>query len=222
MRMKRFSVVIFLLLSFLLASASSRVSVRIWSSVRGMGDMSSELYFYPAPDSLNAHIAVIVCPGGSYNHMLGIKKEGFEVAEWLNSQGINAFVLRYRVGSEGYHHPAMIEDFQRSIQIVRARAQIYGIDAHKVGAMVFSAGGHLVLMAGEANGKDYLAAHGIKTKLKLSPDFIVALYPVVSMQDSIVHERSRRNLITRHFTQQLKNELSLELNVPANMPPTFL
>jgi acetyl esterase/lipase len=77
---------------------------------------------FPAKDKNNSHVAVIICPGGSYYH-LALNQEGYNVARWFQSRGINAFVLKYRVGFFGYHHPAMIEDLQRSIQYVKENAR---------------------------------------------------------------------------------------------------
>ncbi len=182
----------------------------------------TKLYIYPAPKSNNTGIAVIVCPGGSYNHTMGIATEGFAVAEWLNSQGINAFVLKYRVGSQGYHHPAMIQDAQYAIHYVRQHAKEYGIKVNKVGTMGFSAGGHLVLMTGAFCEENHLKDLGIADDIPLRPDFVVPVYPVVSMRDEIVHERSRRNLLTNHYTPEQVSKFSMELSIPPYMPPVFL
>lgn len=220
--MRRFFCFVGLLLVSLCLYAGPTKAIRIWHGVRGMQRMKSELYFYPASAQVNTHLAVVICPGGSYNHMFGIKREGYDVAEWLSSQGINAFVLRYRVGGEGYHHPAMIQDLQRALQIIRNLAASYDIDIDRIGALGFSAGGHLSVMAGAFNAKNYLAPLGVAVSCRLSPDFVAAIYPVVSMQDSIAHKRSRNNLLTWRSTEQGKRDLSMELQIPSNMPPTFL
>jgi len=182
----------------------------------------TKLYAYPAPKDKNTGIVVIICPGGSYAHTMGIATEGFAVAEWLNSQGINAFVLKYRVGSKGYHHPAMLQDVQYAIHYVRQHAKEYGYDPRKLGVMGFSAGGHLSLMAGAFAKDNQLAALGIKDDIPLRPDFVVPVYPVVSMKDEIAHKRSRRNLLTRRYTPEQQTHFSMELNIPADMPPTFV
>ena len=112
---------------------------------------------YPAPGSGN--IACIVCPGGSY-FWLDRKTEGEGVARWLQSQGISAFVLEYRVGgvfgfithnrllTRGHRYPDMLQDVQRSIQLLREHPEDYGIDPDRLGVMGFSAGGHLAAMSG--------------------------------------------------------------------------
>ena len=196
--------------------------IALWNNVPSMKGKPTKLYAYPAPKSNNTGIVVIICPGGSYAHTMGIATEGFEVAEWLNSQGINAFVLKYRVGSQGYHHPAMLQDVQYAIHYVRQHAKEYGYDPRKLGVMGFSAGGHLALMAGAFAKDNQIAALGIKDDIPLRPDFVVPVYPVVSMKDEIAHKRSRRNLLTRRYTPEQQTRFSMELSIPANLPPTFV
>ena len=196
--------------------------VKLWQDVKGMKSQPTKLYCYPAPSDNNTGISVIVCPGGSYSHTMGIATEGFAVAEWLNSQGISAFVLKYRVGSQGYHHPAMIEDAQMAIHYVREHAKEYNIDPNKLGTMGFSAGGHLVTMTGVFANENYISKYGLKDNIPLRPAFVVPVYPVVSMRDDIAHKRSRRNLLTRHYTPEDQTKFSMELNIPRDMPTVFL
>ena len=210
---------------FLFACAflfAQKNSVLIWKDVPLMKKEKSRLYVFEPADSLKNGISVIICPGGSYAHLYGIKWEGFEVAEWLNSIGITAFVLRYRVGKDGNHHPAMIEDLQRALQLVKTNSQTYNISPDKVGVMGFSAGGHLALMAGAFYKENYLSNLGIQSEISLKPAFVVAVYPVVSMQDSIAHVRSRKNLLGKKFGQEEKDKFSMELQITKDMPPVFL
>lgn len=202
--------------------AAQHQVIKLWKYHKPHHLWPTELHCYPAPDSINTGVAVIVCPGGSYSHLMGIKTEGFGVAEWLNTQGINAYVLRYRTGNKGYHHPAMIQDIQHAIQFLRINAEGWHINPNKVGAMGFSAGGHLVTMAGVYHDTCFLAPLGLVCEYSNRPDFVVPVYPVVSMQDSIAHQRSRRNLLTRHYTKEQQDQYSMELQIPADMPPTFL
>ena len=194
--------------------------IKLWKPLKKI--WPTQLICYPAPDSINTGVAVVVCPGGSYSHLMGIKTEGFGVAEWLNTQGINAYVLRYRTGNKGYHHPAMIQDLQHAIQLLRINAERWHLAPHKIGAMGFSAGGHLVTMSGVYHDTCFLAPLGLVCEYSNRPDFVVPVYPVVSMQDSIAHQRSRRNLLTRHYTKEQQDQYSMELQIPADMPPTFL
>ena len=196
--------------------------MKLWKDVPGMKSQPTKLYVYPAPKDNNTGIAVVIFPGGSYSHTMGIATEGFGVAEWLNSQGINAFVVKYRTGNRGYHHPAMIEDAQYAIHHVRQHAKEYGINPDKVGTMGFSAGGHLVTMTGAFAKDNYIGKVGVKDNISLKPNFVVPVYPVVSMRDGIAHERSRRNLLTRRYTPEQQALFSMELSIPRDMPPVFL
>ena len=219
--MRRLSLFIIGIL-LVLTACSQPKPIKLWKDVAGMKSQPTKLYVYPAPKNNNTGVAVIVFPGGSYSHTMGIATEGFGVAEWLNSQGINAFVVKYRTGNRGYHHPAMIQDAQYAIHYVRQHADEYGINMRKVGTMGFSAGGHLVTMTGAFHKENYIAKLGIKDRISLKPDFVVPVYPVVSMQDNIAHQRSRRNLLTRHYTPEEQTKFSMELSIPRDMPPTLV
>ena len=201
---------------------SQHSSIKLWNDVASMKQKKSRLYIFEPVDSLRNDVAVIICPGGSYSHLFGIKWEGFEVAQWLNQHGITAFVLKYRVGKDGYHHPAMIEDVQRAIQWVKKHADDYKISPERLGVMGFSAGGHLSLMAGAFYKENYLEKLGIELSEDLKPAFVVPVYPVVSMQDNIAHLRSRKNLLGRKFNQEKKNKFSMEMQMTSDMPPVFL
>lgn len=191
--------------------------VYLWKDIKGMQREKTRLYVYKAPEAISTGVGVIICPGGSYHH-LGMLHEGYQVAEWLNSQGITAFVLRYRVGMHGYCHPAMIQDIQRALQFVKESSP----DLKKIGVMGFSAGGHLVTMAGAFFKENYLKVFGIQPKVPLRPDFVVPVYPVVSMQDSLAHLRSRKNLLGESFTKEQMDKFSMELQIHDDMPPVFL
>ena len=167
--------------------------------------------------------AVIVCPGGSYlwHDMSG---EGKDVGEWLQRNGISAFVLRYRtagVGAfltpyryvfRGNRYPDALNDLLRAMQYVKAHSAELGVDASRVAAMGFSAGGHLVMSAAELLPREQ------------RPWFVVPVYPVVTMTEACVHRRSRRALLgdSRLRSRQLRDLLSLERHVPADCPPVFL
>ena len=196
------------------------VRQKIWDGVPSMKGKSSRLDYYKPIDK-SSDAAVIVCPGGSYHH-LGMYHEGKDVALWLCSKGISAFVLKYRVSGNGWSHPSMLEDIQRAIQIVRQNAAQYGINPNKIGAAGFSAGGHLVLMAAEFYEQDELKKLGINAGVSLAPNFIVPVYPVVSMQDDIAHVRSRKSLLRNDLSQERKDMLSLELHADKIKCPVFL
>jgi len=171
--------------------------------------------------------AIIICPGGSYCWH-DMKAEGSEVARWLQANGISAFVLKYRVQGimpyimhsrllfRGHQHPDMVNDLQRAVQYVREHTSEYGINPQQIGVMGFSAGGHLAMMAAEmVNGK---WSNG------KCPDFVAAIYPVVSMSHPDSHKRSRRALLGeyRKHSRKMRDSLSIEKHVPKDCPPVFL
>lgn len=183
----------------------------------------------------SGNTAVIVCPGGSY-FWLDKATEGVGVAQWLQSNGISAFVLEYRAAGinsfiwhdrllkRGHRHPDMLRDALRSIQLVRENASAFDIDPDKVGVMGFSAGGHLTAMTGIFFDTDVLSEHGVKPNVSLKPDFIAPIYPVVSLVDKSTHKRSRRGLLGegKAISPLMKDSLSLERAVRPDMPPTYL
>ena len=196
-------------------------TIYLWRNVKGMEKQPSVMYMHE-PKENKTKTAVIICPGGSYHH-LGLYNEGYCSAKWFSENGITAFMLKYRTNESLYNHPAMLEDIQRAIQIVRENAAEFGIDASKVGVIGYSAGGHLVTMAGEFGVRfNELEKLGIETAVSLRPDFVMPIYPVVSMQDDISHKWSRRSLLGKNQTQERKDLFSMELQVPDNMPPTYI
>jgi acetyl esterase/lipase len=140
----------------------------------------------------------------------------------LNGKGIAAFVLHYRTARFDNHHPAMIQDLQRSMQIVKENADKFKINPTKVGVMGFSAGGHLAGMAAEYFDTDFIANKGLQPLVDIKPYFAAMIYPVVSMEDSICHKKSRKNLLGKHFSPEQANMMSLEKNMRPDMPPVFL
>lgn len=155
-------------------------------------------------------MAIVVCPGGGYG-ALAMDHEGKQIAQWLNSQGIAAFVLKYRLGPR-YHHPAPLQDAQQAIRIVRKRASEFKINPEHVGIMGFSAGGHLA-----ATAATHLQAPGVR------PDFAILGYPVITFtNEPYVHKGSRRNLLGDSPSRELSEELSNELQVTRDTPPVFL
>lgn len=169
------------------------------------------------------NLAVIVCPGGSY-FWHDIETEGYGVAEWLRQNGISAFVLNYRTGYvpafitryrkvfRGNRYPDPQDDLLQALRYVRAHASEYGVNPEKIGAIGFSAGGHLVMSAAEFFSPED------------RPYFSAPIYPVVTMTADCVHKRSRRGLLgdSRTHNQELKEKLSLEKHVPQDCPPVFL
>ncbi|MEX0330719.1 MAG: GDSL-type esterase/lipase family protein [Puniceicoccaceae bacterium] len=163
--------------------------------------------------------AVVVCPGGGYAR-LSIVKEGREVAEWFNSLGIDAYVLKYRLKEFGY--PAPLLDTTRAIRYLRANADALGIDPERIGILGFSAGGHAAGMATTLYDSPDAKAGDPLDNISARPDFAVLAYPVATMLDPFVHEGSRRNLLGENPTPAMMEKASLERQVDENTPPVFL
>lgn len=212
-------------------SAATNEAINIWEGT----DCGSTVKLTPYLSGKTGSPAIIVCPGGSY-FWLDKETEGRGVAEWLQANGISAFVLEYRVGgvpafithyrliARGHRYPDMLQDVQRAIQLLREGASTYGIAPDQIGVMGFSAGGHLAAMAGIYFDTDVLSALGISPNVSLRPDFIAPIYPVVSLTADCTHKRSRRGLLgeAKSISAQMKDSLSIERHVRIDMPPTFL
>ena len=175
---------------------------------------------YIVPQGRGTGTAVIVCPGGGYEH-LSMDKEGDQIARWLNSLGVTAFVLKYRLGPK-YHHPVELGDAQRAIRTVRFQAAEYRVQPDRIGIMGFSAGGHLASTAGTHFDAGNAAASDPIDRSSSRPDFLVLVYPVISFHPPYVHKGSLRALLGEQPDPKLVDELSNELQVTAQTPPTFL
>jgi len=219
--MNKFKLTIYLVAFFGL-SVSAQESFKIWGDNPNTRKMNRAVMQVFKANENPSGISIIICPGGSYR-WLGRQVEGTEIAQWLNQNNITAFVLYYRVGMFGNRHPAMIQDMQRAIQLVKENSEKYGINPEKVGLMGFSAGGHLVGTAGIYFDTDFLEELGITSQVSMRPAFVAMLYPVITMtNEEIVHKRSRKNLLGRNPVPELAQKMSLELNVRPNTPPIFL
>jgi acetyl esterase/lipase len=211
------------LICFTVLSVSAQETVKIWAGTEMTHRQKwSELTVFLPEKPDTSKISVLICPGGSY-YWLDMDNEGFYVAKYLNKQGITAFVLHYRTAMRNNHHPAMIQDVQRAMQLIKENDTKYGIHSDRIGIMGFSAGGHLAGTAAVYFDTDFLKeVKGIIGVRFLKPCFIAMIYPVVSMEDSICHKKSRRNLLGKNCSAELKEMMSLEKNVRADMPPVFL
>jgi acetyl esterase/lipase len=178
-----------------------------------------DIYLPPKEKATGA--AVIVLPGGGYAG-LALRHEGLEVAEFFRSHGIAAFVVRYRLGSHGYRHPAMLQDAQRAVRYVRTRAAELGVRPNRIGVMGFSAGGHLASTVGtHFDAGDTSAADPVE-RLSCRPDFLILCYPVISLTAPFSHKGSTRNLLGDDPDPTLLTNLSHETQVTKETPPTFL
>jgi len=181
------------------------------------------LFVYLAPKEKANGAAVVVCPGGGYGN-LAMDHEGKQVAEFLNNQGIHAFVLKYRLANKerpGPLHPAPLADAQRAIRLVRAKAADYGIDPKRIGIWGFSAGGHLASSAG-THFDAGLAEGDAIDKTSCRPDFLILAYPVITMEAGVTHNGTRNNLIGPKPDDKLIELYSNEKQVTKETPPTFI
>lgn len=179
------------------------------------------LTFYPAPNPAPTHTAVVVCPGGGYAN-LAVDHEGKQIAEYLNSLGISAYVLRYRLGPK-YHHPVQLGDAQRAIRIVRSRAAELGVAPDRIGIWGFSAGGHLASTAATHFDDGKPDAGDPVERVSSRPDFAILAYPVITLtKEEYVHKGSRTRLLGDNPQPSLVEHLSSELHVTPRTPPVFL
>lgn len=165
--------------------------------------------------------AVVICPGGGYSY-LAINKEGYKVAKWLNTLGITAFVLKYRLPSDEIMKDKTIgplQDAQESIRYIRRNVTKWGINAQKVGVIGFSAGGHLASTL-STHFKDKL--NTISDNISARPDFSVLVYPVISMDEKTTHKGSRNNLLGTSPSDALIEKYSNEKQIDATTPSTLL
>jgi acetyl esterase/lipase len=175
---------------------------------------------YIVPAGRGTGAAVVVCPGGGYSH-LAMDHEGDQIAKWLNSLGVSAFVLKYRLGPK-YHHPVELGDAQRALRTVRYKAAEYRVLPDRIGIIGFSAGGHLASTAGTHFDAGNAGAADPIDRVSSRPDFLVLGYPVISFTTPYTHKGSLQNLLGNSPDPKLVESLSNELQVTAATPPTFL
>ncbi len=204
----------------------SEFLVPLWEGTAPHGNGMAEidipaLYGY-LPDNASAPTpALLVCPGGGYQG-IAIDHEGHAIARWFNEKGVAAFVLRYRLPANGYRHPVPLLDIQRAMRLIRSRAAEWNLDPKRIGAMGFSAGGHLTSTldthfdAGNPQAADPIDRQGCR------PDFAVLVYPVITLQETFAHEGSKTNLLGPNPDPALVKNLSSETQVTPQTPPTLL
>ncbi len=164
--------------------------------------------------------AVLIFPGGGYSH-LAMYKEGKKVALWLNSLGITAFVLKYRLPTDRIMKDKTIgplQDAQEAIRIIRRNAREWNIDLTKIGVLGFSAGGHLASTISTHFEDNVYDADTISAR----PDFSILIYPVISMEEGITHNGSKVSLLGANASKELISKYSNEKQVNANTPKTFI
>ncbi len=198
--------------------------IRLWSgdAPGALGNMAKDvptLTIFMADSGKASGAAVVICPGGGYQHLAN--HEGDDYARFLAMHGVTGFVLKYRLGSDGYRHPVMLEDAARALRTVRANANAWHVRIDMIGIMGSSAGGHLASTllthydSGDPNSSDPVE------RVSSCPDFGILCYPVISM-GPITHEGSKKNLLGDSASSELVELLSNEKHVISATPPCFI
>jgi len=176
--------------------------------------------YLPAPGTATG-AAAIVFPGGGYVR-LAVEKEGVPTARWLTASGVTTFVVRYRLGPR-YHHPTMLQDAQRAVRTVRARAAEWGVDTARIAVVGFSAGGHMASTAGTHFDAGRADAGDPVERASSRPDLMILAYPVITMDPRWAHRGSRAALLGNASDSSATARLmSNETQVTPRTPPTFL
>ena len=222
--MKKLFCVVALFCAMAFAQAQPTNPIPLWPSGApgALGtadkDIPTLTAFFPKADVATG-AAMVICPGGGYGGLAA--HEGEAYAMFLRDMGIAGFVLKYRLGSSGYRHPAMLQDVSRALRLVRANASEWKLDPKRIGVMGSSAGGHLASTllthfdSGKSDSEDVIERQSSR------PDLGILCYPVIMMGET-GHAGSRKNLLGENPSPELVRELSNELQVTANTPPCFL
>ncbi|MFV0590870.1 MAG: alpha/beta hydrolase [Draconibacterium sp.] len=190
-----------------------------YDGVRVRNVSEAEMYVFLPEKDVNTGAAVLICPGGGYS-IEAMDHEGYDMARFFQEKGIAGIVLKYRLPYGHNEIPSC--DARRALRTIRANAEKWGINPKKIGIAGSSAGGHLASTAGtvfdtgDANNNDPVE------KMSCRPDFMLLLYPVITMNEEFTHMGSRENLIGKGHNMKLVRKYSNELNVSAETPPTFL
>jgi acetyl esterase/lipase len=177
--------------------------------------------FFPSNQE-NKGAAVLICPGGGYQHLAYIIS-GMQLAKWFNTLGISAFVLNYRLPNSPdvrQREIAPLQDAQRAMRIIRANAEKWQIKPDKIGVLGTSAGGHLAANLGTST-EDATKINDELDKFPFNPNFMILVSPVITMGE-YAHAGSRKNLLGENPSRQLIEKYSLEKQVTATTPPAFI
>ncbi len=207
--------------------AEEPVTIKLWENgAPGKPATKPEdepvLYMYvPSAESSPTGTGIIVVPGGGYGG-LAMDHEGKQIGEWLSSQGITAFVLKYRMHGTGHMYPVPMMDGTRAVRLVRSRAKEWGIDPSRIGVMGFSAGGHLASTLGTHFDSGSPQSSDSIEQISSRPDFLILCYPVISLVADYTHKGSVTNLLGSSPDPKLLHDLSNDTEVTAQTPPTFI
>jgi acetyl esterase/lipase len=181
---------------------------------------TTTLTLFLVPKEIANGTAVVICPGGGYSKVV-MNKEGYKVAKWLNSLGISAFVLKYRLPNDLIMIDKTIgplQDVQEALRIVRKNSEQWNINPTKIGIMGFSAGGHLASTLSTHYNQEVYHSN----KISARPDFSILIYPVISMEKDITHIGSKNSLLGTEASNELIENYSNEKQIDKNTPKTFI
>lgn len=213
-----------LLVTLIVCIAAEPVVQPLWPDGVPLGEKATaddpDLTIYlPAVEKANG-AAVVICPGGGY-WALAMDHEGHQVAQWLNSMGVAGIIVSYRRGP-GAAHPVPLMDAQHAIRTTRANAAKWNIDPNRIGVIGFSAGGHLASSTGVHFDYGKNNAENIIEQQSCRPDFMILVYPVITMVEKYGHQGSKDNLLGKNASQEMAEKMSSDLQVTQDTPPTFL
>lgn len=222
--MKQLLVLAVMTLSALAGFAKAQTPIPLWEkgAPNAVGKEASDIPMitpYLAPKETATGAAIVVLPGGGYSHLSDIK-EGSDVAKWLNTLGISAFIVKYRLGMK-YHQPNQLLDAARAMRMVRSKAKEWGVLPDHIGILGFSAGGHLASTLGTHFDAGRTDARDEIDRVSSRPDLMILIYPVITMGE-FTHNGSKLNLLGENPTPELIKLYSNELQVTKDTPPTFL
>ncbi|MBQ9201780.1 MAG: alpha/beta hydrolase [Bacteroidales bacterium] len=180
---------------------------------------TASIFVSLASPEKNTGVTLVLCPGGGYQHE-AFRHEGADFTQWLNENGINAVVLKYRLPNA--HHDIPLKDAQRAIRFLRSKADEWHINPLKIGISGFSAGGHLASTAATHFDSGLADDPDAVNHFSCRPDYCILFYPVISMKPEITHKGSRQNLLGDDVTEELACFYSNELQVSQDTPPTLL
>lgn len=185
--------------------------------IKGFDTVKPYMEYYPATNQLskNPRIAILICPGGGYRY-LSWEKEGVKPAKFFNSNGIDVFVLHYRVNDEmqrGHGYPAQYNDANKALNYIHNHADSFHIQKNRIGIMGFSAGGHLAATISTLNPLN---------PKSFTPSFSILVYPVITMENPYAHAGSKKMLLGEDPSADLIKQLSAEKNISPNTPPAII
>ena len=205
---KQMRSVLLLLLSFFtpVIWAQNVEQSKLWPDKQNANE--AEIYIYHPKESDKVAPAVLICPGGGYSG-LAMDREGHDMAKWYASNGFVAVVLKYRM-PKGVH-TVPLEDAEKAISVLRENADKWNLDKSKVGVVGSSAGGHLA------------ASLSTLAKDINRPDFAILYYPVISFDNKMAHQGSKKNLLGKNIdNEKLIDYYSLNKQVDDKTPKTLL